>query len=110
MDSPIHRLVAFCISAWIALFVLHRFVMLREGWQEQYKLWVDDKFVSEEICQNITLRANLGFQYENICHEATVGANVWPLTRALKHVIQHTHLCGDVSCSSCLFFSLCNVQ
>lgn len=98
MDSPVQRLVGFCISAWIILFVLHRFVMLREAWQEHYELWKDDRFVAEEICRNVTLRANLGLQYESICHDATVGANVWPITRAVKHVIDQTHLCGDISC------------
>lgn len=72
--------------------------MLREAWQGQYELWKDDKFVSDEICKNVTLRANLGLQYESICHEATVGAKVWPIIRAVKHVIQHTHLCGDIPC------------
>ena len=65
---------------------------------EEIKLWENDYFVAVNICQNQTLKANLGAQYQNICDEAEVNVNVRPTLRAIRKVIQNTYLCGDSSC------------
>lgn len=65
---------------------------------EEIKLWENDLFVVMNICNNNTLKANLGAQYQNICEEAEVSVNVRPVLRAIRKVIQNTYLCGDTSC------------
>jgi len=66
--------------------------------KEEIKLWENDFFVAMNICNNNTLKANLGVQYQNICEEAEVNVNVRPVLRAIRKVIQNTYLCGDTSC------------
>tara|TARA_B100001094_G_scaffold209698_2_gene203610 strand:+ start:10741 stop:11181 length:441 start_codon:yes stop_codon:yes gene_type:complete len=66
--------------------------------KEELKLWENDFFVAMNICNNDTLKANLGAQYQNICDEAEVNVNVRPILRAIRKVIQNTYLCGDTAC------------
>lgn len=96
--SPIHLLTMFCVLAWIVFFTVHRLLMFGQFHMEEIKLWENDFFVATNICNNETLKANLGMQYQNICEEAEVNVNVWPTLRAVRKVIQHTYLCGDSSC------------
>lgn len=99
MRSPVHTIAIFCTAVWMGVFVLNRFVMLRQAWEVEYVRWNNDQFVAMEICSNNTLRANLGQDYEHICHKATVDSQVWPMWRAVHTVLRNTHLCGDVPCT-----------
>lgn len=96
--SPIHILSLFCVFAWIIFFSVHRLLMFAQFHKEEIKLWENDFFVAMNICNNNTLKANLGAQYQNICEEAEVNVNVRPFLRATRKVIQNTYLCGDASC------------
>lgn len=88
---------------WLALLFLghwgvHRLFLLHEAYAEARLLWEHDAFVDDHICQNETLRANLGAHYQYVCHEAGLRVALRPIARAFKSVLERTHLCGDTPC------------
>lgn len=99
MRSPVHTIAIFCTVIWMGAFVLNRLVLFRQSWEEETVRWNNDNFVTNEICLNTTLRANLGQDYEHICHKAAVDSKVGPVWRATHTVLSHTHLCGDTPCT-----------
>ena len=91
-------LALFCLAHW----GLHRLLLLHEAYAEARILWAHDAFVDDQICQNDTLRANLGAHYQYVCHDAGTRLALGPAARAFKAVLERTHLCGDTSCSEAL--------
>ena len=87
-----------CLTHW----GIHRLLLLHEAYAEARVLWEHDAFVDSQICQNETLRANLGTHYQYVCHEAGTRAALGPVVRAFKAVLERTHLCGDTACSEAL--------
>lgn len=97
-NAPIKSFAVFFAALNVTLFLCHRIIMFYDFFHQESALLRDDKFVNDNICLNNELRANLGASYIDVCHRAEVDSQKFVWLNAFRRTIQHTYLCGDVSC------------
>jgi len=97
-NFPIISFLVFFMSLNATLFIFHRIIIFHDFYQEASKLYKDDSFVNENICQNDNLKANLGLNYIEVCDRAEVHSQKSVFLNAFKKTIQVTYICGDISC------------
>ena len=97
-NFPLKSFLVFFLATNVTMFVFHRLIMFHDFYHQERAMLKDDSYVNQHICQNDTLKANLGENYVQICHRAEVDSQKWVLINAFRRTIQNTFLCGDAAC------------
>ena len=97
-NFPIKSCMVLILGINISMFFLHRLIMFIDFYTEENNSYKDDLYVNNHICQNNTLKANLGSEYVDICHKAEQNSQKYIFLNAFRRTINNTYLCGDIAC------------
>ena len=89
--------VSIVLSSWMAAFVTGRVALIHTWYTIHKKDYSEAAFIFNEICNNDTLKANLGKQM-GVCDHAARDISIWPTIQALYSTASETYLCGNVAC------------